>query len=302
MNSGFVAYYRTIVEKSWYKDDPVKRFVFEHCLNTAQYSVYESTFHGRTLTLEAGQLHTSYKDFAAKSGVLGFYKHPSVNSKNPVDASKKAVERTLKYFKKDGCFDYKSYGSGNNQTTVITISNWSNFQSGHVPTSVPKVVPIKSEADKGVGATPVPIDVPNSVTKNNNTISKDIVKRSCSEQGSKPRKPENILIDYLNQQAKRKLKHTASDLKFITARLNEKFTVDELKLIVDYKVYEWHANPDMNKYLRPSTLFGTKANGYLAEAQAALDNPQLIQVSSKEPTLDEQLNDNSWANDLDDVL
>jgi hypothetical protein len=199
MNSGFVLYFRSIKEKDWYKKDPVKRFLFEHCINEAQHSIFESTFHGRTITLEAGQLHTSFAQFAADSGILGFYEHSLVNSKNPIDASKKAVERALKYFKEDGSLDYKTYGSGKNKTTVITINNWSNFQSGHVPKLVPNLVPKEPLISKGVKGDTVPNLVPKPVTENNNTLSKDRVEDTCSEQSSEPSKALTNIILPLNK-------------------------------------------------------------------------------------------------------
>lgn len=191
MSKGFVLYYRSIKNKSWYKSDPVKRFLFEHCLNAVQYSLYESTFHGRTITLEAGQLHTSFSQFALESGILGFYQHPLVNSKDPVSASKKAVERALDYFKKDGALDYQVFGNGKNKTTVITIKNWSDFQSGHVPKLVAMSVPNESLNDKGLDGSVVPNLVPNHVTENNNTLSKDRVNTIVPKQPNLPVKPRN---------------------------------------------------------------------------------------------------------------
>ena len=74
------------------------------------------------------------------------------------------------------------------------------------------------------------------------------------------------VIDYLNEKTGLNFKYTSADLKFILARFKENFSVDDLKLIVDHKVNEWLGNLAMSEYLRPSTLFGTKANGYLAIA------------------------------------
>jgi hypothetical protein len=190
MNKGFVLYYRSIKNKAWYKHDPVKRFLFEHCLNAVQYSLYESTFHGRTITLEAGQLHTSFSQFALESGILGFYQHPLVNSKDPVSASKKAVERALDYFKQDGSLAYQVFGKGKNKTTVITISNWADFQSGHVPKLVALPVPNKTLTGKGLDKITVPNLVPNAVTENNNTLSKDRVNNNIGPNSSNlPAKP-----------------------------------------------------------------------------------------------------------------
>jgi uncharacterized phage protein (TIGR02220 family) len=51
----------------------------------------------------------------------------------------------------------------------------------------------------------------------------------------------------------------------ISARLNEGFTVQDFKTVIDNKVSSWFGNKDMEKFLRPETLFGTKFEGYLNE-------------------------------------
>ena len=45
-------------------------------------------------------------------------------------------------------------------------------------------------------------------------------------------------------------------------RTDEGFTLDDFKQVVNNKVAEWKGT-DMEKYLRPETLFGTKFEGYL---------------------------------------
>jgi len=59
-----------------------------------------------------------------------------------------------------------------------------------------------------------------------------------------------------------------TSMKKIESRLREGFTEEDLKLIVDWKVYSW-ANTDMDQYLRPMTLFRSKSKsgGYLDEAR-----------------------------------
>lgn len=48
----------------------------------------------------------------------------------------------------------------------------------------------------------------------------------------------------------------------INARLTEGFTVDDFYTVIDKKCIEWKGT-DMEKYLRPETLFGTKFENYL---------------------------------------
>lgn len=50
--------------------------------------------------------------------------------------------------------------------------------------------------------------------------------------------------------------------KHINARLNEKYTVDDFKKVIDKKCNEW-IGTEYEKFLRPETLFGSKFEGYL---------------------------------------
>lgn len=71
------------------------------------------------------------------------------------------------------------------------------------------------------------------------------------------------IIDYLNEITGKKYKHTDSTIKLIKARLNEGFTFDDFKKVIDKKTKDWKNDSKMKDYLRPQTLFGTKFEGYL---------------------------------------
>lgn len=47
-----------------------------------------------------------------------------------------------------------------------------------------------------------------------------------------------------------------ANLRLITARLEEGYTVQLLKQVVSLKQAEWGDDPEMRQYLRPATLFG----------------------------------------------
>ena len=75
--------------------------------------------------------------------------------------------------------------------------------------------------------------------------------------------PYGDIVNYLNLKANTKYKATSNKTKeLIKARWNEKFTLDDFKTVIDIKCFEW-LNGDMQKFLRPETLFGTKFEGYL---------------------------------------
>lgn len=71
------------------------------------------------------------------------------------------------------------------------------------------------------------------------------------------------VIDYLNTTTNKHYKYTDSTIKLIKARLNEGFTVEDFKKVIDKKTKDWKNDSKMKDYLRPQTLFGTKFEGYL---------------------------------------
>lgn len=63
------------------------------------------------------------------------------------------------------------------------------------------------------------------------------------------------IIDYLNNKLNTNYRYnTESNNKLIRARLNEGYTVDDFKTVIDKKFNEWNGT-DMAKHLKPSTLF-----------------------------------------------
>lgn len=89
----------------------------------------------------------------------------------------------------------------------------------------------------------------NNILKENN-ISKDILKE---------------IVDYLNLKTHKSYKWNSKDTqKHINARLNDGFTIDDFKKVIDNKSSKW-LDSDMEQYLRPSTLFGSKFESYLNE-------------------------------------
>ena len=96
-------------------------------------------------------------------------------------------------------------------------------------------------------------------------------------------KPEIIdshvkeIIDYLNNRLGSNYRYQSKETqKLINARLKEGWNIEDFKMVIDKKFYEWHKT-DMAAYLRPQTLFGTKFESYL--------NQQLKPPSTKNVNL-----------------
>ena len=89
----------------------------------------------------------------------------------------------------------------------------------------------------------------NIITKSNNIYNVELIKE---------------IIDYLNLVTNSKYKYTTSSTKrLINARLNEGFSVNDFKQVIDTKNAQWSNDNKMKEYLRPETLFGSKFESYL---------------------------------------
>lgn len=72
------------------------------------------------------------------------------------------------------------------------------------------------------------------------------------------------IVSHLNQKAGTGYKHTSKKTQsLIKARLNEGFSIEDFKRVIDNMCAEWIGDEKMQQYLRPETLFGTKFEGYL---------------------------------------
>lgn len=71
------------------------------------------------------------------------------------------------------------------------------------------------------------------------------------------------IINYLNLKNNSNYRYTTKTTKEkIKARLNDGFKLEDFKTVIDKKVEEW-TGTNMEQYLRPETLFGTKFESYL---------------------------------------
>lgn len=103
-------------------------------------------------------------------------------------------------------------------------------------------------------------------------------KPNAAQRKDKYADESSIIVEYLNLKTGKKFEDKSKDTRrLISARLNEGYTVDDFKRVIDIKTAEWLGNPDMDKYLRPSTLFAAgHFEGYLnqrtkEEAQSEAD-------------------------------
>lgn len=78
-----------------------------------------------------------------------------------------------------------------------------------------------------------------------------------------------VIVEYLNNKIGAHYKPNGKKMKeLIRARMNEGYTVEDFKTVIDKKFKSWGNDPKMSLYLRPSTLFSTRFAEYLNEYQA----------------------------------
>lgn len=71
------------------------------------------------------------------------------------------------------------------------------------------------------------------------------------------------ILDYLNSKTNSNYKTTTkSTIQKINARFKEGFTLEDFKKVIEKKTDEWMGT-ELEQYLRPDTLFGTKFESYL---------------------------------------
>lgn len=81
-------------------------------------------------------------------------------------------------------------------------------------------------------------------------------KKSKRSETVKANKEAAEVINYFNAKTGSNYKSTTkANITAIRARLNEGFTIDDCKKVIDIKMEQWLNHPDMAKYLRPETLF-----------------------------------------------
>ena len=76
------------------------------------------------------------------------------------------------------------------------------------------------------------------------------------------------IVFFLNDKAGKNFKTgTPKTKQLIKARFKEKFTLKDFYIVIENQCRDW-LGTDMDKYLRPETLFGTKFEGYLQNTES----------------------------------
>lgn len=105
-----------------------------------------------------------------------------------------------------------------------------------------------------------------SINNHNQDNKKEIIEYEEEEKKKKTTSDTGLLgqiVDYLNSRANTHYRTSSNLTKDkINARLNEGYKLDDFIKVIDNKCNDW-LGTDMEKFLRPETLFGSKFESYL---------------------------------------
>ena len=179
------------------------------------------------------------------------------------------VYRNLKVLQEKGLIEYIKQGKKDLIRITAKGKTWNEFKDNNSEKN-----PIyEQNSEKN----------PNNLGKNSEKEQKNSEKNPTNNNTIYNYNNTNILnniyssvIDYLNEKTERKGKEKYSSTSpktqtLIKARLREKYELEDFKIVIDKKCKEW-LGTDMEKYLRPETLFGNKFESYLKQKTGGNNN------------------------------
>ena len=157
------------------------------------------------------------------------------------------LSKTLRNFDADGKIKFSQDEKGVYRIEVCNYHFWQGLKG-----------------EKGVSET---------VKKRRSDVEKSVGNRPSKPSQEKPSQTNiyiaEIISDLNSKSGKTYQPESAATVRLVTALLNRKFTVDQFKHVHTVKCAEW-LKTDMEKYLRPSTLYGSHFEEYLNQGKSTV--------------------------------
>lgn len=142
---------------------------------------------------------------------------------------------------------------------VYMLSNWSEYQNIEGMEKIREQNRIRQAKYREKQKLLLCNATGNATVTEGNAIDKETDK----EEDKEKEEEYKYIVEYLNENADTNYKASSKKTKsLIHARINEGFTVDDFKKVIDNKCADWLGS-EFEKFLRPETLFGTKFESYL---------------------------------------
>lgn len=115
---------------------------------------------------------------------------------------------------------------------------------------------------------------------------RDILDFPDGDSGATEKIPYDEIVSMLNEATGKAFRpSTPKTRAAIRARWSEGFRLPDFKAVIEGQTAKWRGDAQMEQYLRPETLFGTKFEGYLNAAPKARPEPSPPSRSSPEDEL-----------------
>lgn len=145
---------------------------------------------------------------------------------------------------------------------IYSIANWSEYQNTEGLEKIREQNRIRKQKQRDKERFLIECDNLDDMSRD---MSRDVTQQNKNKEEDKDKDKELYIsiVEYLNQKAGTNYKPSSKATQTkIHARLKEGYTLDDFKLVIDKKCDEWKGT-QMEQYLRPETLFGTKFESYL---------------------------------------
>lgn len=186
-----------------------------------------------------------------------------------LDVSEKTVRKWLKRFEEEGQISLEP----GKHFTVIKVLNYSAYQDITVLRGTEQSS--QQSTERGLADSSVEGSNDGSVEGTDNRTNKPYEPKKPLNQENKYTVESKTVIDLLNRKTGKSFRYTESNLKHIRARFNDGAKLDDFETVINRKYRQWHGT-DMEKYLRPETLFGTKFDSYLNEGNESMNGGNIV--------------------------
>ena len=236
MNGNFLPLRREIRDHWTYQDSQYFHLWIDMLFNARfSHQPKKEVYKGVMYTLNRGEFLFSRPSYA-----------------NRLNVTENRVRKAVELLIKDNMIEVVS-SLGKNKPTIYKIINYETYNNS----------PSESVGTKGFQelSTKSPPSEHQVTTK-----SPPLKKKEKIDKNEKELIPFVEIVNYLNGVSNKSYKHSTKKTQvLIKARYNEGFRLDDFKKVIDIKTSQWLNDNNMNSYIRPETLFGTKFEGYLNE-------------------------------------
>jgi uncharacterized phage protein (TIGR02220 family) len=245
--SGWIKLHRSIMEH-WVSDEPELLAVFIRLLSEANHTNKARLFNGCLVDVKRGQLIYGREAFSKRSGV-----------------SIAKLRRYMALLQKSDTINQQI----TNKYSIITITNYDQYQV------IDQQTTSESPAANQQVTTPKECKELNNGNNKQLTLSGRPDDAPVSEKLKATKQEAIEVLEFLNEKTGRNYKPVDANVRMINARLKE-YSIVELRQVVAKKTRDWRHDENMEKYLRPATLFNaTNCAQYVGElGQRPVDGGQ----------------------------